>query len=105
MQISFASCVNNFDVYKACVTTSVLNQHENVATELIPIINTSSNLSAAAALNRGLNDVKGNIVVFCHQDIILPSCWLTKLVNQISIEPLFPKRPKSRQGRNLSEQS
>lgn len=86
MQISFVSCVNDFDVYKACVTASVLNQHEKVATELIPISNTSSSYPlAATALNRGLNDAKGNIVVFCHQDVIFPSCWLTKLVDQISI--------------------
>lgn len=85
MQISFVSCVNDFDIYKSCVTASVLNQHKNVATELIPIDNTSSNLSAAAALNRGLNDAKGNIVVFCHQDVIFPSYWLAKLVDQIPI--------------------
>lgn len=85
MQISFISCVNDFDIYKACVTASVPNQHENVATELIPIDNTSSNLSAAAALNQGLNDAKGDIVVFCHQDVKFSKNWLDKLTKQISI--------------------
>lgn len=85
MRISFVSCVNDFAIYDTCVAISLRNQQEKVETELIPIDNTSSNLSAAAALNWGLNKAKGDIVVFCHQDVIFPPYWLSKLLEQISV--------------------
>jgi 2-polyprenyl-3-methyl-5-hydroxy-6-metoxy-1,4-benzoquinol methylase len=82
-KISFVSCINDFDLYRECVERSLNNQTSNIEIELVPIDNTNSEWSCPSALNRGLEKATGEIVVFCHQDIIFPSSWVDNLCSQI----------------------
>ena len=84
-KISFVSCVNNFDLYRECVEYSLSKQTVGFDIELVPVDNLNSEFSCPAALNHGLEKAKGEIVVFCHQDIVFPSWWIQQLLSQINI--------------------
>jgi len=85
VQISFVSCVDNLRLYNESVSSSLSKQEGDVEVELIPIDNTFSKWSAPSALNYGLERAVGEIVVFCHQDVIFPPNWVNMLNDQISI--------------------
>lgn len=85
MQISFVTCVNNFEIYNACVVSSLLHEQASKDIELIPIDNVRNLFSASSALNQGLRKAKGEIIVCCHQDVIFPCDWSKKLRSQIAV--------------------
>ena len=66
-KISFVTCVNDFSTYDKCVVSSFTEDECQMPHELLPIDNTSNLLSASEALNYGLKQANGQIVVFCHQ--------------------------------------
>lgn len=82
--ISIVSCVNNFEKYNCCVRNSFIKEQNNWTAQLIPIDNTSNNLSAPAALNLGIAKADNNIIVCCHQDVIFPEKWTDSLFEQIA---------------------
>jgi len=84
-KISFISCVNNFDIYRECVEYSLSKQTSGFDIELAPVDNVNSEFSCPAALNQGLEKTQGEIVVFCHQDVIFPFFWIDNLFSQIDI--------------------
>jgi 2-polyprenyl-3-methyl-5-hydroxy-6-metoxy-1,4-benzoquinol methylase len=84
-KISVVSCVNDFGKYNSCVRSSFQQELRDGTVELLPIDNTSNGFSAPAALNKGLKRAIGDLVVFCHQDVIFPQRWTEKLFEQISI--------------------
>jgi 2-polyprenyl-3-methyl-5-hydroxy-6-metoxy-1,4-benzoquinol methylase len=84
-KISFISCVNDFDLYNRCVAHSLKKQRTTVEMEFLTVDNTRGGWSCPAALNHGLEKAKGEIIVFCHQDIIFPSWWMQQLLSQINI--------------------
>jgi len=84
-KISFISCVNDFDLYNRCIEYSLKKQNTTVEIELLPIDNTRDQWSVPEALNKSLEKAKGEIIVFCHQDIIFPSWWTKQLLSQINI--------------------
>jgi len=84
-KISVVSCVNDFDKYNCCVGISFQQEQRDGTVELLPIDNTSNNLSAPAALNLGIAKADNNIIVCCHQDVIFPEKWTTSLFEQINI--------------------
>ena len=92
VQVSFVSCVNDIDLYRECVERSLNNQTSNIEIELVPIDNTNSEWSCPSALNHGLEKATGEIVVFCHQDIIFPSSWVDNLCSQIYLVEKSCKR-------------
>jgi 2-polyprenyl-3-methyl-5-hydroxy-6-metoxy-1,4-benzoquinol methylase len=84
-KISFVSCVNDFDLYRECVECSLNKQTTDIEIEFVPVDNTNSAFSCPSALNYGLDKAKGEIIVFCHQDLIFPSFWIKKLCSQIDM--------------------
>lgn len=82
--ISVVSCVNDFQRYNSCVRSSFEEEQRTGTVEVIPVDNTSNSLSAPMALNRGLEKAVGKIIVFCHQDVIFPQGWISRLYEQIS---------------------
>jgi len=83
--ISVVSCVNDFEKYNRCVGISFQEEETLGRAELVAIDNTGNSLSAPAALNQGLKKAQGEIIVFCHQDVIFPQGWIERLFEQISI--------------------
>ncbi len=83
--ISVVSCVNDFEKYNRCVGISFQEEEAPDRVELVAIDNTGNGLSAPAALNQGLKKASGEIIVFCHQDVIFPQGWIERLFEQISI--------------------
>jgi len=90
-EISFVTCVSNWHTYKENVLASLHNtKSDERLFECIPIDNVSNRLSAAQALNKGLDQSRANFVVFCHQDIIFPPEWTSCLFKSIEeIEQSF----------------
>lgn len=78
--VSLVSCVSDFDYYNENVRTSVVDE----AVERIPIDNAGNRFSAAEALNLGWERSQGDLVVFCHQDIIFPEDWFELLRQQVA---------------------
>jgi glycosyltransferase involved in cell wall biosynthesis len=84
-KISIVSCINDFEKYNACVGASFREAKKSGVVELLRIDNTSNNLSIAAALNRGRQVANGDIIVFCHQDVMFPPNWHIRLLEQIDM--------------------
>lgn len=82
-KISFISCVNNFQTYRDCVLASLDRSRLRSNQEYITINNTENKYSVAEALNSGAEKAKGEILVFCHQDVYFLSGWLKKVWRQI----------------------
>ena len=84
-KISVVSCVNDFGKYNSCVRSSFQQEQRDGTVQLVPIDNTLNTFSAPAALNKGLKRAQGELVVFCHQDVLFPEKWIENLLQQISI--------------------
>jgi len=84
MRISVVSCVNDFEVYHRCVASSFRQREEDGDVELIAIDNTAARWSAPSALNEGWKKANGEILVFCHQDVIFPHDWPEQMLRQIA---------------------
>lgn len=82
--ISFITCVSNWDKYNREVGASIsaLDLPPDRYEE-IPIDNTNNLFSAAQALNRGIQRSRGTFLVLCHQDIVFPHDWVTRLLERI----------------------
>jgi glycosyltransferase involved in cell wall biosynthesis len=77
---SFVTCVSDFEIYQEYVADSLEKAlASDPSFERIPVDNRDGRYSAAQALNLGLKQAKGELVVFCHQDVGFPSGWLSKL--------------------------
>lgn len=69
--ISVVVCYNNKEIYKDMLLDSISNQ--NCDYNLIAINNADNKYdSIASAYNSVLNEIKGDKVLFCHQDISFP---------------------------------
>lgn len=78
-RISVVTCVSDSRVYEKNVASSL----SAADVELLPVDNRGNRFSAAQALNRGWEKAGGEMVVFCHQDIVFPSGWVERLVGQV----------------------
>jgi hypothetical protein len=85
LRISVVTCVNDFDVYNSCVVSSFKESQGSGNPDLVAVDNTSSQWSAAEALNRGLARAVGEIVVCCHQDVVFPPDWVSRMLGQIRV--------------------
>lgn len=79
MTASIVTCVNDFEVYNANIREGVYAPR----TQLIPIDNTDNSMSAAQALNIGIERATYETVVCCHQDVKFPDGWVDTLHLQI----------------------
>jgi hypothetical protein len=77
--VSFVSCVSDRDAYQRWVAASLRDS----GCEQIAIDNTGNRWSAAQALNQGWERARGDLVVFCHQDVEFPPGWIHELREQI----------------------
>ena len=69
--ISVIVCYNNKEIYEEMLLDSISNQ--NCDYNLIAINNTDNRFdNIASAYNSVLNEIKGDKVLFCHQDISFP---------------------------------
>ena len=71
-------------MYEHCIVASLgrMDSPEWIF-ERVPIDNSANRFSASQALNLGLEQSKGKLIVFCHQDVVFPRGWLSKLFAQI----------------------
>lgn len=81
--ISFVTCVNNIEQYRNFVLGSLLKSSTKKIYETIPVLNFGNKYSAAQALNIGLDKARGDLVVFCHQDILFYKEWIDMLYERI----------------------
>lgn len=74
-QITFAVAVNNRELFErnfmASPCLELLRQHEILIQENFS--------SAAKAYNDAIDRAANDLIVFCHQDILLPEVWLSQL--------------------------
>ena len=82
-EFSFISCINDHNAYERFVVKSLSSANSKI--ELIPISNVDGQHSAASALNLGYRQSKGEVLVFCHQDIEFQSDWTRKVADAIEI--------------------
>lgn len=82
---SFIVCINNEIKYKKIAFASMQKFIRNDLAEIIEINNIHNNLSVPSALNRGLQQAKGEYVIFFHQDVYFPEDWIERLDEQLSI--------------------
>jgi len=83
-KLSLTTCVSDWQLYENCVGATLERmQSPEGFFELIPIDNTRGQYSAAQALNLGLEQSAGRLVVFCHQDVVFPQNWLSGLFVKI----------------------
>lgn len=80
--ISFISCVSSWDKYNSEAGSSIraLSFPTGFSYEQIPIENTGNLSSAAEALNQGIQRSTGTLLVLCHQDVVFPHNWVTRLL-------------------------
>lgn len=81
--VSFVTCVNNISQYRRYILGSLFKNKSSVPYETIPILNFGNPHSAAQALNIGLDQARGEIVVFCHQDVLFYEGWIDLLLDRI----------------------
>jgi GT2 family glycosyltransferase len=84
VDISFVTCVNNMEQYRSHVVGSLFLNKTNKNYEIIPILNFGNPYSAAQALNLGIEQARGDIIVLCHQDIVFYETWIDTLFKRIS---------------------
>lgn len=91
--ISFITCVSSWSKYRDEVSASIhaLNFPSGFTYEQIPVDNTNNMFCATQALNRGIQRSTGTILVLCHQDLVFPSDWLTRLLQGVNeVETFAP---------------
>jgi len=82
--ISFITCVSSWNKYNKEVGASIRALDLPTGSyEQIPIDNTNNLFSAAEALNRGIKRSTAIFLVLCHQDILFPRDWVTRLLDCI----------------------
>jgi hypothetical protein len=82
--ISIVVVYNDDECLNKALLPSLRNQTAEY--ELITLNNTSMQFeSAAEALNHGLKQATCRYVAFVHQDVVLPSYWIKRLLSQLSI--------------------
>lgn len=86
---SVVTCVGDQDLLRKVLQAS-LTAAPGEPVELIAIDNSDNRYSAPQALNLGAARATGEILVFLHQDVRLPSAWFERLSGQIrAVEESF----------------
>lgn len=83
VDVSFVTCVNNMTQYRNYVVGSLLMNKTQRNYEVIPIMNFGNPYSAAQALNLGISQARGKVIVLCHQDVIFYENWIDMLFERI----------------------
>jgi hypothetical protein len=90
-EISFTTCVSDWQLFENSVVATLKKmQSPEGFFELIPIDNARGQYSAAQALNLGLKQSTGKLIVICHQDVLFPQNWVSCLFEKIKeVEKFF----------------
>jgi glycosyltransferase involved in cell wall biosynthesis len=81
---TFITCVSDWKMYESCVVSSLEQMNSSQEKiEQVPINNKDNQFSASQALNIGLEKASGDFIIFCHQDVVFPQHWLSKLFRRI----------------------
>lgn len=84
VDVSFVTCVNNLKQYRNYVVGSLFKNNTKRNYEVVPVLNFGNPYSAAEALNVGLDKSRGDIVVFCHQDVIYYEDWVDMFFERVA---------------------
>lgn len=82
-RFSFIVCCNNPDCYRENVVASLSRCGPEI--ELVPVDNRGNRFSVPEALNEGRRQAAGDVLVFCHQDVVFPPDWISTLAAQIRL--------------------
>ncbi|MBI4606025.1 MAG: hypothetical protein HY721_29010 [Planctomycetes bacterium] len=89
--ISFITCVADAPEYAACRASIAALDPCGLALEVLPVDNAGNPRSAPEALNLGWSRAAGDLLVFCHEDVVFPREWVGKLLEGIAaLEGLEP---------------
>jgi len=89
MDFSVVACVSDQELLCRALG-SCLERAQDEPVELIVIDNAGNRYSVPQALNLGAARAHGEILVFLHQDVLLPPGWFGRLSDQIrTVEALF----------------
>ena len=90
MEYCIVVCVNNKALYDSFVKTISLTKL--IDYEIIFVDNFDNKYNIPEALNQGIFLAHGDILIFCHQDILFPPFWLDRLIELIdTVNGLDPK--------------
>jgi hypothetical protein len=82
---SVVCCVSDLAIMSECLLPSVEKCRGRRQLEIIPIINTNNQYSAAIAFNAAFDSAKSDIIIFCHQDVSLLGAWFDYLDELIAV--------------------
>jgi hypothetical protein len=77
--VAFITCVLHPEEYRVCRDSILALEPAGVTVAIEAVDNTGNRLSSPAALNQGWERARAEILVFCHEDVVFPRDWLTKL--------------------------
>lgn len=84
VDFSIITPVYNLETYKEFLE-NLKTQIGNHTIEIIAIPNFYNHFNSAyKALNSGSDVASGNILIYCHDDIIIPNDWLTRIKNKVN---------------------
>ncbi len=80
MRVSFVTCFRDAEKYERCrISIAQLSRAPGVAIDVVACDNRAGLESSPQALNRGRGVARGDIIVFCHEDVVFPPRWLVSL--------------------------
>jgi hypothetical protein len=89
MDFSVVACVSDQEVLHRALGSCLEKAHDEPV-ELIAVDNAGNRYSAPQALNLGAARARGEVLVFLHQDVLLPEGWFDRLADQIrTVEQYF----------------
>jgi hypothetical protein len=83
MKFSIVTCSNNLEAYTRNVVVSLVESGSEP--ELLLVDNSDHRFSLPEALNHGSEKATGDVLVFCHQDVVFPPGWLDVVETQIRL--------------------
>jgi len=90
MKFSLITCSNDLACYTRNVAASTAAWGPQF--ERVLVDNRDNRFTLPEALNHGRRQARGDILIFCHQDVIFPTDWLRAVESQIAlVESIDPQ--------------
>ena len=81
--LSFITCVADPSRYDRCRASIASLDPTSLAVSVDTIQNLDNSFSAPAALNLAWERAPSDLLVFCHEDVVFPEDWTTRLLDSI----------------------
>jgi hypothetical protein len=78
---SIISCTHRMDYFRENLVSSLADSADLV--EIIAVENVANRYSIPEALNIGMKRAHGDVLIFCHHDIIFPPGWIQGVESQL----------------------